>query len=498
MPVRDLPLDQPTDLFIGGEWVAPQREATTVDLCPADGEPLATIAEASSADVDLAVGAARRALDGPWSRVSPSQRGRILLRLAALLERHSAELARLESLDNGKPIRESSRIDVPLAVDCFEYYGGFTSKVFGETIPTEDGYLAYTVREPIGVVGAITPFNFPLLMAAWKIAPALACGNTVVIKPSPLTPLTTLYLARLAEEAGVPPGVLNVITGDVEAGEALVEHVGVDKVAFTGSTQVGKAIAVQASRTLKRVSLELGGKAPNIVLPDADLDDAVTGALFGVFWNQGQICTAGSRILVHRSILDEFVARFVDRARRIRVGHPLDPQTDMGPLVSANQQARVAHFVSVGKSEGAELLAGGGPPPEGELLGGFYFEPTVFARVTNEMTIAREEVFGPFASILAFSDLDEAVRIANDTSYGLTAGVWTRDLATAHRVAQRVRAGTIWINSYNVVTSEAPFGGFKESGIGREMGRYAIDLYTEVKQVYVGLKRPQPWFGSES
>jgi acyl-CoA reductase-like NAD-dependent aldehyde dehydrogenase len=480
-------------LLIDGRWAEAAGERSVLN--PATNQPLASVAEASAADVDRAAQAARRAFDeGPWPRLSAGERGRILLRVAALMEQYAAELAELESLNNGKPIRESRLIDVPLSTDCFEYFAGFATKVAGETLPVPGAYLAYTLREPVGVVGAITPFNFPLLMAAWKIAPALAFGNTVVIKPSEETPLTTLRLAELCMEAGVPPGALNVVTGGPEAGAALVAHPLVDKIAFTGSTPVGKQIAARSADTLKRVSLELGGKAPNLVLADARIEEAVAGCLFGVFWTQGQICTAGSRILVQRSIYDRFVEAFARRAGALRVGDPLDERTQVGPLISRRQQERVLRYIESGKQEGARLAAGGGAPPA-ELAQGNFVMPTVFADVRNDMTIAREEIFGPVASVLPFDSVNEAIRTANETIYGLTAGVWTNDVRQAHRIAQAIRAGTIWINSYNVVTSEAPFGGFKQSGFGREMGPHAVELYTEVKQVYLALAdETADWF----
>ncbi|MEE9603136.1 MAG: aldehyde dehydrogenase family protein [Thermoguttaceae bacterium] len=471
--------------------------AVTTVLDPATNQPLAKVAKADANDVDRAVLAARRAYDeGPWSQTSASDRGRILLRVAALMEQLTSELAELETRNNGKPIRESRLIDIPLSVDCFEYFAGYPTKLTGETLPVPGNYLAYTLREPVGVVGAITPFNFPLLMAAWKIAPALAFGNTIVIKPSEETPLTTLRLAELCLEAGVPQGVINVVTGGPSTGAAIVAHPHVDKIAFTGSTPVGRQIAATSAETLKRVSLELGGKAPNIIFADARLEDAIAGSLFGVFWNQGQICTAGSRILVHRSIFEPFVDRFAQRASMLRVGDPLDETTHVGPLISRRQQARVLDYIERGQQEGARLVTGGDTPKQAELANGNYLMPTIFADVTNDMTIAREEIFGPVAAVLPFDSVDEAIRIANETIYGLTAGIWTDDIRQAHRVAQSIRAGTIWINSYNVVTSEASFGGHKQSGFGREMGPNAVELYTEVKQVYVALADESPdWFG---
>jgi acyl-CoA reductase-like NAD-dependent aldehyde dehydrogenase len=483
--------------LIGGRWVDSASGRTVQLVEPAHNQPIAEVAAADTVEVDQAVDAARMAFDqGPWPRLSAGQRGRYLLRLAALIERDCEELARLESLNNGKPIRESSRIDVPLAADCFEYFAGYATKLTGDTLPVPGDMLAYTLRQPVGVVAAITPFNFPLLLAAWKLAPALAFGNTVVIKPSPETPLTTLRLAELAVEAGIPAGALNVVLGDAVPGGALVGHPRVDKVTFTGSTAVGKQVVAGAAGNLKRVSLELGGKAPNIVFADAPLDEAVAGALFGVFWTQGEICTAGSRVLVQEAIFDAFVEKFVARARRLKIGDPLDIATDVGPLVSRRQFERVLGYIESGRSGGAKMILGGGRPPDPALADGNYVLPTVFVDVPSDLSIAREEIFGPVVVIQPFKTAEDALRVANATDYGLTAGVWTSNVKVAHRMARDLRAGTVWVNTYNIVTSEAPFGGFKQSGWGRENGPYALHDFTEVKQVYVELaERPADWYG---
>ncbi len=484
-------------LLIDGKWVRAQSGRAAAVIGPAANEEVGQVAVGGPADIDLAVAAARRAFDdGPWPRLSASQRGRYLLRIAALLERDAAEIARIESTNNGKPIRESADIDLPLVVDCFEYFAGYATKLTGHTLPVPGDVLAYTVREPMGVVGAITPFNFPLLLATWKLAPALAFGNTVVIKPSSETPLSTLRLGEICQEAGLPPGVVNIVTGDATAGARLVAHGAVDKISFTGSTQVGKEIAAAAAGNLKRVSLELGGKAANIVFADAPLEDAVAGALFGVYWTQGEICTAGSRILVQRSIFEAFVARFTERVRSLRLGDPLDRATQIGPLVSKRQLERVIGHIDAGRAAGARLLVGGGRPTDPGLARGNYVEPTVFIDVRPDMSIAREEIFGPVAVIMPFDTAEDAIRLANDSAFGLTAGVWTGDVKLAHRMARALRAGTVWVNMYNVVTSEAPFGGFKESGWGRENGPYALEAFTEVKAVYVNLaERSLDWFG---
>jgi aldehyde dehydrogenase (NAD+) len=419
--------------------------------------------------------------------MSARDRGRLLHRIADGIEARADELARLETLDNGKPVREARMIDIKESIDCFRYYAGWADKIDGDVIPVPGPYLNYTRREPVGVCGQIIPWNYPLQMAAWKVAPALACGNTVVLKPAEQTPLTALELARIAEEAGVPAGVLNVVPGFGEdAGAALVRHPDVDKIAFTGSTEVGKVIQREAAATLKRVSLELGGKSPNIVFADADVDAAVKGASMAIFYNAGQACTAGSRLLVEESIREDFVARLRERAAKIQPGDPLDPKTRLGPLVSQEQLERVMGYVEKGRSEGAELVLGG---ERSQANGGkgFFVGPTIFDRVRPEMTIAREEIFGPVLTVIPFADMEEAMRIAHDTEYGLAAAVWTRDIGKAHRAAHRLRAGTVWINTYHNLDTGSPFGGYKQSGYGRELGRYALDLYTQVKSVWVSL-----------
>jgi aldehyde dehydrogenase (NAD+) len=474
-------------LLINNEW-RPSSSGKTMEVVnPATEETVAAVASADAADVDAAVAAARAALDGPWGRLSARERGRLVRKLADRLLERVDEVARLETLHNGKPITESRQIEVPAAAECFEYYAGWADKVMGETIPVKGNHLTYTLREPIGVVAAIVPWNFPLLLAAWKVAPALACGNTVILKPASQTPLTALALGEIAVEVGLPPGVLNVLTGPGSSlGQAIVEHPGIDKIAFTGDTSTGKSIMRSAADTLKKITLELGGKSPNIVLPDADLEAAVRGATIGIFYGKGEVCAAGSRLLVDRSIRDEFVDKLASRAKKMAPGDPMDPKTRFGAISSKKQMETVLRYIETGKKEGATLVAGGERADIGTGKG-YFVQPTVFSDVRADMTISREEIFGPVLATIEFGDLDEAIAKANDTQYGLAAGVWTRDIKKAHYVARKLQAGTVWVNTYNVYDTAAPFGGYKQSGFGREMSAHAIEHYTQVKSVWVDL-----------
>jgi len=475
----------PGRLYVGGQWVDAIASATFPTINPATEERLTTVAEGRAEDIDRAVGAARKAFEeGPWARMSGSDRGRILWKIGDLLEARVAEVAEIETLDSGKTITESSRVDVPMAADCFRYFAGWASKIEGGTIPVRANCFGYTLREPLGVVGQIIPWNFPILLAAWKVAPALAAGNTIVLKPAEQTPLSALRLAQIAEEAGLPPGVLNVVTGfGPTAGAALVDHPGVDKIAFTGSTSVGQEIMRRAGGTLKRLTLELGGKSPNIVFADADIDLAVRGAGNGIFYNKGEVCTAGSRLFVEEALHDAFLDRLAAFTAKLQQGDPLDPKTRLGPQVSEAQMARVLSYVDRGKGEGARLVMGGGRAP-GK---GYFVRPTIFDDVRNTMTIAREEIFGPVLSVLRFREVEEVVRLANDTPYGLAAAVWTKDIKKAHRAARLIRAGTVWINTYGLYDSAMPFGGYKMSGFGRELGQHGLLEYTQTKSVWVDL-----------
>jgi aldehyde dehydrogenase (NAD+)/phenylacetaldehyde dehydrogenase len=476
-------------LFIGGRWVEPAAGRTYAVVNPATEAELAQVAEADATDVDAAVQAARQAFEaGPWREMSAADRARILWRVGDLLEQHADELGQLETLNNGKPIFESRQIDVPMAAEVFRYYAGWATKLQGETIPVRGPFLNYTLREPIGVVAAIVPWNFPLLLASWKLAPALAAGNTVVLKPAPWTPLTALRLAELAQQAGLPDGVLNVVTGSTrETGRALVRHAGVDKIAFTGSTATGQEIMRTAADTLKRVSLELGGKSPNLVFADADLEAAARGALTGIFYGKGEVCAAGSRLLVERTVHDRLLELLLERVKKMRPADPLDPKTRLGPLVSQAQMEKVLGYIEKGRAEGARLLVGGQRATVGNGRG-YFVEPTIFDQVAPEMTIAREEIFGPVLAVIAFDDPEEAIWLANSSPYGLAAGVWTKDIARAHRVAARLQAGTVWINTYNFYDPASPFGGYKMSGFGRDLGAHALEQYTQVKSVWVNLK----------
>jgi acyl-CoA reductase-like NAD-dependent aldehyde dehydrogenase len=468
-------------LYIGGAFTGAADGFPTVN--PANGATLAEVPFAGPAEIDAAVTAARAAFDD-WRRMPPLERSRWLTRVADAIEAHADELAEIETLDNGKPYRESRRGDIPLAANHFRYFAGLAPTIGGRTVPVSArSMFNYTLREPVGVVAAIVPWNFPLLIASWKLAPALAAGCTVVLKPAEQTPLSALRFAEILDGIGLPKGVVNVVTGDGRTGKALVEHPGVDKITFTGSTAVGKQIMAEAASRLARVSLELGGKSASIVFDDADMNTALFGLGLGIFYNQGQLCTAGSRMLVQRGVLDEVVEKLAEQARQARLGPGLDDSTTMGPLISEEQRTRVLGYVEQGKASGSRLVTGGSPRNPG-----FFLEPTLFVTENTKQAIVQEEIFGPVGAVIPFDSEEEAIAIANDSRYGLAGGIFTRDLARAHRVAAEVRTGTLWINTYNVIDAASPFGGYKESGMGREMGEEALELFTEVKSVWVSTR----------
>ncbi|MFO0946939.1 MAG: aldehyde dehydrogenase family protein [Planctomycetota bacterium] len=483
-PKLKIPKVRQTKMLIDGKWVESRSGRSFVTVNPATEKPICEVAEGNSEDIDLAVKAASRAFhEGPWGKMDARERGRLINKLADLIEENIDELAALESLDNGKPIRDSRNADLPLVIDCLRYYAGWADKIHGQTIPIRGNYFCYTRREPVGVAGQIIPWNFPLLMVAWKWGPALAAGCTIVLKPAEQTPLSALRLGELTLEAGFPKGVINIVPGYGETGAALVRHPQVDKIAFTGEYKTAQIIMRDASETLKRLTFELGGKSPNIVFADADLDAAVEGAYFGIYFNQGQCCCAGSRLFIQEDIHDSFVKKLTAKARNRKVGDPFDPETEQGPQVDQNQFEKIIGYIERGKAEGARCQVGGSRVGEK----GFFIEPTIFTDVKDNMAIATDEIFGPVLSVIKFKSLKEVTQRANQTNYGLAAAVWTKDINKAHALAASVRAGTVWVNCYDVFDAAAPFGGFKMSGQGRELGEKALDNYTEVKTVTVNL-----------
>jgi len=482
-------------MWIGGEWVNASDGGTREVINPADGTVIARVPEATKADVEKAVHAARKAFDeGPWSKGMARDRGTILFKVAEAIRARAQALAETDTRNMGKPIVEAE-FDVNDAAHCFDYYGGMATKIHGETLEVPDNALSMVLREPVGVVGQIIPWNYPLLMAAWKLAPALAAGCTVVLKPAEQTPLSALMLAEIFESLDLPPGVVNIVTGDgPTAGATLVTHPEVDKIAFTGGVDTGRLVIKGAADTIKRMSIELGGKNPNVVFADADFDAAVDGALFGAFANQGEVCSAGSRLLVERSIYDRMVDALKEKTKRIRLGDPMDRETKMGPLVTREHQEKVLGYLAIGRQEG-RLLTGGGKPSAAELSRGWYVEPTIFADVDNRARIAQEEIFGPVLVVIPFEDEAEAIRIANDTPYGLAGAVWTRDVYKGIRVLKQIRAGILWLNTYHPTYNEAPWGGYKQSGFGRELGPYGLEHYLETKQINVNLSEaPIAWY----
>ena len=471
------------ELLIDGKWVPPESGQYSTILNPATEEVIAHVAAGSEKDVDTAAKAARAALK-VWNGISAAERGRILNRLADLLEKNQEERLALESMNAGKPIASVRRHDMPAAIDTLRYYAGWTDKIIGQVIPARTDALTYTVREPVGVVGAIVPWNFPLMIGIWKIAPALACGCTLIVKPAELTPMTAIRIGELALEAGIPPGVLNIVTGKGSVvGDAMVAHPQIDKITFTGSPKVGRGIMQGAAVNFKKITLELGGKSANIIFDDADLDSAVRGSASGIFFNAGQVCSAGSRILVHKKIHDEVVDRLIERAKHIRIGDTASDDTIMGPLVSRNQLNTVMDYIDIGKKEGACVAYGG------RRIGdkGFYISPTIFTDVRHEMRISQEEIFGPVASIIPFEDEEDAIRIANGTAFSLAAGIWSADVTRIHKVAHELRAGTVWINTYGYTDVRLPWGGTGESGFGREHGEAALENFTEPKTIWLSL-----------
>ncbi len=475
--------------YIHGQWVPSVSGQMMDDENPSTREVLTRVARGREEDVHQAVQAARKAFQHQdWQQLNPNAKGVLLWRLADLMDQHLVELAQLDSLDMGMPLRQAQYGTVPMAIDHMRYMAGWATKIEGSTIPVSAGkFFNYTMRQPVGVVGAIIPWNFPLLMAVWKLGPALASGCTIVLKPAEQSPLSVLRLAELITEAKFPPGVINIVTGyGPEAGAALVAHPDVNKVAFTGSTEVGKSIMHKAAERMARVSLELGGKSPNIICADANLKRAISGSMLGIFMNQGEVCSAGSRVYVAKEIYNQALEQMSEYARRLKVGQPLDPRTQMGPVVSAEQYQRVLDYIESARQEGASVVAGGDQMPEAGP--GFYIQPTIFSNVQDNMTIAREEIFGPVVAVMPFDDIEEVVVRANTSPYGLAAGVWTENVRTAHYLAHRLDAGTVWVNAYHVYDAAAPWGGFKESGFGREMGHYALELYTEVKDVWINLQ----------
>ncbi len=475
--------------YIQGKWVPSHSGLTMEDIDPSTREVLTEVARGGKDDISLAVEAAQQAFrDKTWRQMSPQGRGVLMWKLADLMAAHLEELAQIESLDMGMPLRQAQYGTIPMAIDHLRYMAGWATKIEGETIPVSTGsFFNYTLRQPVGVVGAIIPWNFPLLMAIWKLGAALAVGCTVVLKPAEQSPLSALRLAELVTEAGFPPGVINIVTGyGPEAGAALASHPGVNKIAFTGSTEVGRSIMRSAANNMARVSLELGGKSPNIIFADADLKRAVSGSMLGIFMNQGEVCSAGSRIYVAREIYDQTLEQMTAYAKNMRVGMALDIKTQMGPVVSSEQYERVLGYIAKGQEEGAKVVAGGQAMPGAGS--GFFIEPTIFSQVTDTMSIAQEEIFGPVAAVMPFDTIDEVVERANLSAYGLAAGVWTENVRTAHYLAQNLDAGTVWVNAYHVYDAAAPWGGFKQSGFGREMGHHALELYTEIKDVWINLQ----------